>query len=122
MAVSRAGRAAAGRLSWGLGDQAVSSLTNFAVGIYVARSLGVADFGIFSLAWVTYGVVLNISRGLATDPLVVRFSGEPTESWRTAVSRTSGTALLVGLGAGAATAVAGVAIGGAVGGAFVALG
>jgi hypothetical protein len=36
----------AGRLSWGLGDQAVSSLTNFAVGLYVARSLGTFAFGI----------------------------------------------------------------------------
>lgn len=39
-------------------------------------------FGVFSLAWVTYGVVLNVSRGLATDPLVVRFSGVPGASWR----------------------------------------
>ena len=50
-------------------------MTNFVVGVFVARELGVAAFGIFSLAWVTYGVVLNVSRGLATDPLVVRFSG-----------------------------------------------
>ena len=28
------------RLSWGVADQAVSSLTNFAVSIYVARVLG----------------------------------------------------------------------------------
>ena len=121
-AASRTVRAAAGRVSWGLGDQAVSSLTNFAVGILVARSLGVTGFGIFSLAWVTYGVALNVSRGLATDPLVVRFSGVPTAGWRAAVSRTSGTALLVGLGAGAAAVLAGAAVGGAVGGAFVALG
>jgi O-antigen/teichoic acid export membrane protein len=121
-ALSRTARAAAGRISWGLGDQAVSSLTNFAVGIYVARSLGITDFGIFSLAWVTYGVVLNVSRGLATDPLVVRFSGVATARWREAVARSSGTALLVGLGTGAATALAGAAIGGAFGSAFVALG
>ena len=38
------------RLSWGLGDQAVSSLTNFAVGVFVAHGLGVGAFGIFSLA------------------------------------------------------------------------
>lgn len=57
-------------------------MSNFAVGIYVARSLGVTAFGVFSLAWVTYGVVLNVSRGLATDPLVVRFSGPPDASWR----------------------------------------
>lgn len=120
--VSRTVRAAAGRLSWGLGDQAVSSLTNFAIGIYVARSLGLTDFGIFSLAWVTYGLVVSLSRGLSTDPLVVRFSGGPTAGWRAAVSRASGTALLVGLGTGAAAVMAGTAIGGAVGGAFIALG
>ena len=121
-AVSRAGRATAGRLSWGLADQAVSSLTNFAVGIYVARSLGATAFGLFTLAWVTYGVVLNVSRGLATDPLVVRFSGVPAASWRLAVARSSGTALLIGLVSGAVIGLAGVALGGAVGVGFVALG
>jgi O-antigen/teichoic acid export membrane protein len=110
------------RLTWGLADQAVSSLTNFAVGIYVARELGVTAFGIFSLAWVTYGVVLNISRGLATDPLVVRFSGVAVSVWRHAVTRSAGTALAVGTAAGAGSAVLGVAIGGALGSAFVALG
>lgn len=120
--VSSTVRASVRRVSWGLADQAVSSMTNFAVGIFVARSLGLTDLGIFSLAWVTYGVVLNVSRGLATDPLVVRFSGEPTAGWRAAVARSSGTALLVGLGIGAAAALAGAAIGGPVGVAFVALG
>ena len=120
--LTRTARATAGRLSWGLGDQAVSSLTNFAVGIFVARSLGATGFGIFTIAWVTYGVVLNVSRGLATDPLVVRFSGAPTDSWRVAVTRASGTALLVGLVTGIAAVLTGVGIGGAVGGSFVALG
>ena len=122
VAISRTVRSIAGRLSWGLGDQAVSSLTNFTVGIVVARSLGVTGFGIFTLAWVTYGVVLNVSRGLATDPLMVRFSGVSTASWRAAVSRTSGTALLVGFVTGAASLLAGAAFGGPVGAAFVALG
>jgi O-antigen/teichoic acid export membrane protein len=121
-AVLRALRATARRLSWGLADQAVSSLTNFTVGIFVARSLGATAFGIFSLTWVTYGVVLNVSRGLATDPLVVRFSGVPTASWRAAVSRTSGTALLVGLVAGGVSLLLGAALGSPVGTAFVALG
>ncbi|MFE1904003.1 hypothetical protein ACFW96_10050 [Streptomyces gardneri] len=111
-----------GRLSWGLADQAASSMTNFAVGIYVARSLGLAAFGVFSLAWVTYGVVLNVARGLATDPLVVRFSGVPEASWRGAVARSSGTALGVGVAIGAACAAAGPALGGSLGTAFVCLG
>ncbi|MEF9887068.1 hypothetical protein [Streptomyces sp. P9-A4] len=115
-------RAVAGRLSWGLADQAASSVSNFAVGIYVARSLGLTAFGVFSLAWVTYGVVLNVSRGLATDPLVVRFSGVQAASWRTAVARSSGTALGVGAALGAASLVFGLALGGRVGVAFACLG
>jgi O-antigen/teichoic acid export membrane protein len=122
MLKSRAIRSMAGRLSWGLGDQAVSSLTNFAIGLYVARSLGATAFGIFSLAWVTYGVVLNISRGLATDPLMVRFSGAPVESWRVAVARATGTALAVGLVTGVVSLLLGLALGGGLGHAFVALG
>ncbi|MGW7088283.1 hypothetical protein ACWGH2_32945 [Streptomyces sp. NPDC054871] len=115
-------RAMAGRLSWGLADQAASSMTNFAVGIYVARSLGVTAFGVFSLAWLTYGVVLNVARGLATDPLVVRFSGVPEASWRAAAARSSGTALGVGAAIGAACLVVGLAVGGRVGPAFACLG
>ncbi|MFD9818613.1 MATE family efflux transporter [Streptomyces violascens] len=115
-------RAVLGRLSWGLADQAASSLSNFVVGIYVARSLGLTAFGVFSLAWVTYGVVLSVSRGLATDPLVVRFSGVPDWSWRRAVARSSGTALGVGGAIGAACVVVGLALGGRVGPAFACLG
>ncbi|MCH0560461.1 hypothetical protein [Streptomyces sp. MUM 16J] len=115
-------RAVVGRLSWGLADQAASSMTNFAVGIYVARSLGLAAFGVFSLAWVTYGVVLSVSRGLATDPLVVRFSGVSDASWRGAVARSSGTALGVGAAIGGACLVIGPALGSRVGPAFACLG
>lgn len=115
-------RAVVGRLSWGLADQAASSMTNFAVGIYVARSLGLTAFGVFSLAWVTYGVVLSVSRGLATDPLVVRFSGVPDWSWRGAVARSTSTALGVGAVVGAACLVVGLALGGSVGPAFACLG
>ena len=77
---------AARRLGWGVADQAVSSLTNFAVSIYVVRTLGAAQFGAFSLAYVTYSFALSASRGLATDPLVVRFSGTDLGTWRRAVA------------------------------------
>ncbi|MFD6071036.1 MULTISPECIES: MATE family efflux transporter [Amycolatopsis] len=119
---SQAVRAMAGRLSWGLGDQAVSSITNFVVGLFVARSLGTFAFGMFSLAWVSYGVVLNLSRGLTTDPLMVRFSGVSTESWRAATAKATGTALSAGVVAGAISVIAGLVVGGPIGGAFVALG
>ncbi|MGC9542427.1 hypothetical protein [Streptomyces sp. UG1] len=114
-------RAIAGRLSWGLADQAASSIGNFLVGMYVARSLGLAAFGAFTLVWVTYGVVLNVSRGLASDPLVVRFSGVPDASWRAATARASGTALGVGAVIGVVSMAAGLSLGGRLGGAFVGL-
>ncbi|MFR9805612.1 hypothetical protein ACL02T_25500 [Pseudonocardia sp. RS010] len=109
-------------MSWGLADQAVSSLTNFAVGIVVARSLGAVEFGAFGLAWVTYGVVLNLCRGLATDPLLVRFSGVERMSWRAAVAQVSGSAVVLGAVAGGGSVLVGALLGGTVGSAFVALG
>jgi O-antigen/teichoic acid export membrane protein len=110
------------RLTWGLADQAVTSLVSFIVGIVVARSLGAVEFGAFSLAWVTYGVVVNLSRGLATDPLAVRFSGVERPIWRTAVAGSSGMAIVVGLVTGAICAAVGAVLPGHAGAAFVALG
>ncbi|MGW7685850.1 hypothetical protein ACWGID_34215 [Kribbella sp. NPDC054772] len=110
------------RLTWGLADQAVTSLVSFVVGSVVARSLGALEFGAFSLAWVTYGVVVNISRGLATDPLAVRFSGVERPAWRTAVAKSSGMAIVVGVLTGVICAIVGLALGGGTGSAFVALG
>jgi O-antigen/teichoic acid export membrane protein len=96
----RVARQAARRLSWGVADQAVSSLTNAAVSIYIFRTLGAVQFGAFSLAYVTYGFALNASRGLATDPLMVRFSGADHHIWRRAVASCTGTATIVGLATG----------------------
>lgn len=115
-------RSVGGRMSWGLIDQAISSLTNFAVGIVVAHGFGLEEFGAFTLAWFTYGLILNISRGLATDPLVVRFSGVPAATWRLAVSRTSATAIAVGIVMGGVCLLVGVVVPGPVGGALVGLG
>ena len=52
-------RQATRRLSWGVADQAMSSISNFAVNIYIARSLGAVQYGAFALAYVTYGFALN---------------------------------------------------------------
>lgn len=115
-------RQASRRLTWGVADQAMSSLTNFLLSIYVARTLGAGQFGAFSLAYVTYGLAINASRGLSVEPLLVRFSGTALRTWRRAAADCTGTALLVGLAAGACALAAGSLIGGATGLAFVALG
>ena len=100
----------------------MSSLTNFVLAIYVVRTLGAAQFGAFSLAYVTYGLAINASRGLSIEPLLIRFSGTVLPTWRRATARSTGTALLVGLVTGTCALAAGRLVGGTTGLAFVALG
>jgi glycosyltransferase involved in cell wall biosynthesis/O-antigen/teichoic acid export membrane protein len=115
-------RQLAGRMSWGVADQALSSLTNFAVAIVVARSLGIEELGAFSIAFATYLIAINASRGLATDPLVVRYSGAELPSWRRAVGSSTGTATAVGAAAGAGCVIAGLVVAGPTGPTLLALG
>jgi O-antigen/teichoic acid export membrane protein len=121
-AVRRLAIQASRRLGWGLADQGVSSLTNYAVSIYVVHSLGAAQFGAFSLAYLTYGFVLSGSRGLCTDPLMIRFSGVTIRAWKLGVAGSTGTAVVVGSLTGAIALAIGLTFGGTVGGAFVGLG
>jgi O-antigen/teichoic acid export membrane protein len=114
--------AVAGRLGWGLTDQALSSLTNFALGILVARSFGSTAFGAYSLAFATYLVTLNVSRGLATDPFVIRYSGTKGSVWQDGLAAGLGMTLIVGLVSGIACLLAGLAFGGVMRAAFFALG
>jgi O-antigen/teichoic acid export membrane protein len=66
--------------------------------------------------------VLNASRGLATDPLVVRFSGTDVPVWRRAVASATGTATVVGLAAGICVLAAAAVLTGTARAAFLALG
>lgn len=110
------------RLSWGLADQAMCSLTNFLLSAYIARTLGATQFGAFSLAYVTYGFANNASRGLSIEPLLVRFSGPVLNRWRRAAGGCTGTALLVGLVTGSLALITGALLGGTTRLAFCALG
>jgi O-antigen/teichoic acid export membrane protein len=115
-------RQACQRLSWGVADQAISSLSNFAVNIYIARTLGAVQYGAFALAYVTYGFALNASRGLATDPLLVRFSGTDIPTWRRAITKCTGTATTLGLTTGAIILAVAALLSGTARLAFLALG
>jgi O-antigen/teichoic acid export membrane protein len=115
-------RGVARRLGWAVADQALSSLTNFLVGFFVARSLGPTAFGAFSVAFATYLVALNASRGLATDPLLVRYSGVQLTEWRRAVAGSTGTAVTVGTLGGIVCAALGIVLSGPTGLALLALG
>jgi O-antigen/teichoic acid export membrane protein len=81
---------------WGLLDQILSSLTNFLLGLLIARTVTARDLGAFGLAYATYSLALGATRALALEPLVVRFSAASEEQWRVAAGRASGTALAIG--------------------------
>ncbi|MDP9234622.1 MAG: hypothetical protein M3P01_08735, partial [Actinomycetota bacterium] len=110
------------RLGWGLADQGLSSLTNFALGIVVARSLIPREFGAFSIAFGVYTTGLGLTRALTSEPLMVRFSAVSRDDWRPGVRAATGTAVLVGAVAGAACVVAGLVLSGALASVLLALG
>jgi hypothetical protein len=113
---------AVGQLGWGLGDQALSSLTNFALNLLVARQVGVDQLGVFSLVFATYLLALGVSRSLNSDALAVRYRAADQPAWREATARAAGGALGLGLVAGAACALAGWVAGGLLGQALLVLG
>lgn len=110
----------------GLGDQAVYSIANFALTIFVARSATPSAFGAFAIAVIVYGLGLALVRGLTSETFVVRFSSvAPSErgEFNAAARAATGAALVVGLVVGVGMAVAGVALWStAIGRVFVAFG
>ena len=110
------------RFGWGLADQMMSSLSNAAMSFYVARELGASQFGAFSIAYVTYSFALNASRGLATDPLLVKYSNAEAPVWRRAITRSTGTSISVGVTTGICALAAAAALSGTLRLAFIALG
>src|SRR3954470_1023437 len=90
-------RAGLRRTSLGVLDQTLSSGTNFALGIFVAAVVGARQFGAFSLVYAWYGASVGVSAGLASSPLLVRFSGVPADEFQNAERDALGTALSTGL-------------------------
>jgi hypothetical protein len=94
------------RAGWGVADQALSSLTNFALGVVVARAVDPATFGSFTIVFVTYTTALGISRAVTSEPLLVHYSTPPHVNWHVGTARATGVAVVIGvvLGVGCATA------------------
>jgi O-antigen/teichoic acid export membrane protein len=104
-----------GRFGWGLGDQLLSSVTNFLLGLLVARSVGPRDLGAFSLAYATFTLSLGGARAIVGELLVVRHSAVPEDEWRYGVKRAAGTALMAGVVVGGGCLVASAVVGGSLG-------
>lgn len=89
------------RTTWSITDQALSSLTNFALTIVVARSATVGAFGAFELTASIYLFFVGGARAVSAEPLMVRHSDDPADTVATAAGQSTGVALVVGLAAGA---------------------
>jgi O-antigen/teichoic acid export membrane protein len=110
------------RAGWGLVDQMVSSGTNFAVGIFVVRTLPLEDFGAFSIAFLVYTLVMSVARAFAMEPLLIRYSGLPAERWRQGAAAATGASTGAACVGAVALILISAVIGGATGAAFLALG
>ena len=88
------------RVGWGLADQALSSLTNFALAVLVARAVSTSALGAFGLAFTTYTITLGATRALCQEPLTVRYSATSEPEWRTGAAAATGAALVLGALAG----------------------
>ena len=60
---------------WQIGDQAVSSSTNFLLILFAAHSLGSSGLGALSAILAGYALALGASRALIIDPALARFGG-----------------------------------------------
>lgn len=100
------------RVGWGMADQAISSLTNFALSAVVANLVGVDEFGAFGIAFIVYLLAIGASRAVSSEPLLVRYSGEIDDRFRRAVTRSTGSAFVVGALSGVVVVAIGVVLGG----------
>lgn len=88
------------RIIWTFADQALSSLTNFALSIVVAKSVSAGDYGAFSLMLVTFSFLIGLSRSAIGDPFVIRFTGADPRARLSATRQATGAAISLGVLAG----------------------
>ena len=96
------------RISWGVLDQGVSSITNFALAALIDREVSPAEFGAFTTGFLAYTIVMGVSRSVSMEPLLMRFSNAPRRTWERGAGEATGTALTIGMVAGSLAVLAGL--------------
>ncbi len=119
------GRSSAGRLArragWNIIDQALSSLSNLALSLIVARAVDADAFGAFTLSFTVYSVAILVTRSLASQPMMMRFTAVSRPEFHRAAGQSTGMATAIGLGLGLLVLVCGLVLGGDVGAALLAM-
>jgi O-antigen/teichoic acid export membrane protein len=109
------GRGVLGRAGWSLVDQALSSLSNAALSLLMAKATGVEGYGAFAVAFTTFTFLQGVSRGLVNNPYLIRFSQVPDVEAAEAARGGSGLALLFGVGSALVIVPAALVLGGSAG-------
>jgi O-antigen/teichoic acid export membrane protein len=95
--IAREVRRPKARAVWAILDQTLSSASNFALAVIVARRVGTTEYGVFAIGFTIYALALGVSRALSTDPLVVRFSHKSLADQREEAGTAASTAILFGV-------------------------
>jgi O-antigen/teichoic acid export membrane protein len=109
------------RAGWSAVDQGLSSLSNVALGVLLARELTREAFGAYGLAFAAYALVLSATRGLVSSVLQIRFTAAEPSSQRGALRDSSGASLVVALAVAAPAVLLSRLVGGPVGVALLAM-
>ena len=109
------------RIVWTFADQALSSLTNAALAVVVARTVSKGDFGAFALALLTFSFIVGLVRAFVGEPFVVRFSAASEAERRRGTAHASGAAVSLGVLASLICLAAAAVIGGETAATFTAL-
>lgn len=107
---------------WALGSQGASSVSSFVPLFLVIYTGSLAEVGAFSLAYWAYFFLLTVVRGLALEPLTVRFSQKAPEVFRPAAAQAVGLAFVTASTLGLFTVVIAAPHGGPLATAFLATG
>lgn len=87
-----------GRAGWSFADQALSSLSNAALSILMAKATGVEGYGAFAVAFTVFTFLAGVSRALVNQPYLMTFAGAAPDAARAGVRAGTGLALIFGAG------------------------
>lgn len=108
-------------VSWNVVDQALSALSNVGLSIAVARTSSASGFGAFAVAFLLFGICLAITKATVGQPLQMRLSGASAADRHRGFQAGLGAATVLGAGLAVLVSITGLAVGGELGGALVAL-
>ncbi len=110
--LSLAGRRLAGRATWTLASQAISSASSFLLTIAVLHEASISQFAVFSICFTTYLLLLQLSRSMFGLPTLILYSSDAGggEGGLPQSRKAAGGSVVVGLMAAAALLITAVIV------------